>query len=146
LQDKCPARESSEMKKTKLVTLTGIKKESMHSSSEVIIPLPLPYELPPLPYSSQGRDLSLTFFLVCLSGMTLVTCLLILFPSADIPWSWDRQYNKKDVYGHVWPRMWAYQMTWLFLQPSLPVHVYMCFTWDKGVLFSFHTFCQKNQA
>ncbi|KAL2655300.1 hypothetical protein AAZV13_04G059400 [Glycine max] len=75
-EDKCPARESSEMKKTKLVTLTGIKKESMHSSSEVIIPLPLPYELPPLPYSSQ-----------------------------DIPWSWDRQYNKKDVYGHVWPRM-----------------------------------------
>ncbi|KAH1252780.1 Tyrosyl-DNA phosphodiesterase 1 [Glycine max] len=63
-EDKCPARESSEMKKTKLVTLTGIKKESMHSSSEVIIPLPLPYELPPLPYSSQGRDLSLTFFLI----------------------------------------------------------------------------------
>ncbi|KAK7405871.1 hypothetical protein VNO78_07482 [Psophocarpus tetragonolobus] len=75
-EDKWPARESSELKKTKLVTLSGHKKESMRSSSEVIIPLPLPYELPPLPYSSQ-----------------------------DVPWSWDRQYNKKDVYGQVWPRM-----------------------------------------
>ncbi|RDX62056.1 Tyrosyl-DNA phosphodiesterase 1 [Mucuna pruriens] len=74
-EDKYTARESSEMKKTKLVTLTGLK-DRMHSSSEVIIPLPLPYELPPLPYSSQ-----------------------------DVPWSWDRQYNKKDVYGQVWPRM-----------------------------------------
>ncbi|KAH1124470.1 hypothetical protein GYH30_014271 [Glycine max] len=32
------ARESSEIKKTKLVTLTGLKKESMHSSSEVYYP------------------------------------------------------------------------------------------------------------
>jgi len=54
LQGKWPAQESSEMKKTKLVTLTGQKKESMDSPSDVIIRLPLPYELPPLPYSSQG--------------------------------------------------------------------------------------------
>lgn len=74
-EDKIPARETSEMKKTKLVTLTGLRGR-MHSSSEVIIQLPLPYELPPMPYSSQ-----------------------------DTPWSWDRQYNKKDVYGNVWPRM-----------------------------------------
>ncbi|KAI4295847.1 hypothetical protein L6164_035847 [Bauhinia variegata] len=57
--------------RTKLVTLTGLS--STHSSSEVI-PLPVPYELPPQPYSSQ-----------------------------DVPWSWDRRYSKKDVYGHVWP-------------------------------------------
>ncbi|QCD91881.1 tyrosyl-DNA phosphodiesterase 1 isoform X1 [Vigna unguiculata] len=75
-EGKWPAQESSEMKKTKLVTLTGQKKESMDSPSDVIIRLPLPYELPPLPYSSQ-----------------------------DVPWSWDRQYKNKDVYGHVWPRM-----------------------------------------
>lgn len=79
-EGKGPSQESSEVKKTKLVTLAGQKKESLHSPSDVIIPLPLPYELPPLPYSSQ-----------------------------DVPWSWDRQYKNKDVYGQVWPRMWAYQ-------------------------------------
>ncbi|XP_061354447.1 tyrosyl-DNA phosphodiesterase 1 isoform X2 [Gastrolobium bilobum] len=75
-EDKCTAQETSDMKKTKLVTLTGLTRESTHSSSEVIIPLPVPYELPPLPYSSQ-----------------------------DVPWSWDRRYSMKDVYGQVWPRM-----------------------------------------
>ncbi|XP_027361209.1 tyrosyl-DNA phosphodiesterase 1 isoform X2 [Abrus precatorius] len=75
-KDKCSSKETSEMKKTKLVTLPGLTREKMHSSSEVDIPLPVPYELPPLPYSSQ-----------------------------DVPWSWDRQYVKKDVYGQVWPRM-----------------------------------------
>ncbi|KAK3035085.1 hypothetical protein RJ639_032587 [Escallonia herrerae] len=43
-------------------------------SSEVIA-LPVPYELPPPRYTSE-----------------------------DIPWSWDRRYHKKDVYGQVWPR------------------------------------------
>ncbi|XP_057437194.1 tyrosyl-DNA phosphodiesterase 1 [Lotus japonicus] len=75
-EDKCPAHETSEMKKTKLVTLTGLTMETTPSSSEVIIPLPVPYELPPKPYSSE-----------------------------DVPWSWDRRYTKKDVYGQVWPRM-----------------------------------------
>ncbi|TXG47099.1 hypothetical protein EZV62_026393 [Acer yangbiense] len=42
-------------------------------SSEVIS-LPVPYELPPQRYSSE-----------------------------DVPWSWDRRYTKKDVYGQVWP-------------------------------------------
>ncbi|RRT60457.1 hypothetical protein B296_00044246 [Ensete ventricosum] len=23
---------------------------------------------------------------------------------ADVSWSWDRRYSKKDVYGQVWPR------------------------------------------
>ena len=50
------------MKKTKLVTLTGLTRESTHSTSEVIIPLPVPYELPPQPYSSQGRALLLSYF------------------------------------------------------------------------------------
>ncbi|KAL2349519.1 hypothetical protein Fmac_003519 [Flemingia macrophylla] len=72
-EDKNPDRETFEMKKTRLVTLTGLRGR-MHSSTEAVIPLPLPYELPPMPYSSQ-----------------------------DTPWSWDRQYNKKDVYGNVWP-------------------------------------------
>ncbi|KAK2413955.1 tyrosyl-DNA phosphodiesterase 1, variant 2 [Trifolium repens] len=75
-KDKSPAQETSEMKKTKLVTLTGPTRDTTHSSSEVIIQLPVPYELPPLPYTSE-----------------------------DVPWSWDRRYFKKDDYGQVWPRM-----------------------------------------
>ncbi|WJX76022.1 tyrosyl-DNA phosphodiesterase 1 [Trifolium repens] len=70
------SKETSEMKKTKLVTLTGPTRDTTHSSSEVIIQLPVPYELPPLPYTSE-----------------------------DVPWSWDRRYFKKDDYGQVWPRM-----------------------------------------
>uniref|UniRef100_A0A5B6Z772 Putative tyrosyl-DNA phosphodiesterase 1 n=1 Tax=Davidia involucrata TaxID=16924 RepID=A0A5B6Z772_DAVIN len=72
-EDKCGSLGSSEVKRTKLVTLAwqGSRKQN---SSEVI-PLPVPYELPPQPYSSE-----------------------------DVPWSWDRQYHKKDVYGQVWPR------------------------------------------
>lgn len=42
------------MKKTKLVTLAAPTRDTTHSSSEVIIQLPVPYELPPLPYSSDG--------------------------------------------------------------------------------------------
>ncbi|PIA31917.1 hypothetical protein AQUCO_04700050v1 [Aquilegia coerulea] len=59
--------------RTKLVTLCyqGNRK----TESTEVIPFPVPYELPPQPYSS-----------------------------ADVPWSWDRQYNKKDVHGQVWPR------------------------------------------
>ncbi|OQU90039.1 tyrosyl-DNA phosphodiesterase 1 isoform X2 [Sorghum bicolor] len=40
-----------------------------------IVKLPVPYQLPPQPYGTQ-----------------------------DVPWSWDRRYTKKDVYGSVWPR------------------------------------------
>ncbi|KAJ7946245.1 Tyrosyl-DNA phosphodiesterase 1 [Quillaja saponaria] len=68
------SEENSEMHRPKLVTLTGQRSENSNSASEVI-PLPVPYELPPQPYSSE-----------------------------DVPWSWDRRYNKKDVYGQVWPR------------------------------------------
>ncbi|XP_045795224.1 tyrosyl-DNA phosphodiesterase 1 isoform X1 [Trifolium pratense] len=75
-KDKSLAQETSEMKKTKLVTLSGPARDTTHSSSEVIIQLPVPYELPPLPYTSE-----------------------------DVPWSWDRRYFKKDDYGQVWPRM-----------------------------------------
>nr|XP_043610213.1 tyrosyl-DNA phosphodiesterase 1 [Erigeron canadensis] len=39
-----------------------------------VITLPVPYELPPRRYSSE-----------------------------DVPWSWDRQYKKRDVLGQVWP-------------------------------------------
>ncbi|XP_073108399.1 tyrosyl-DNA phosphodiesterase 1 isoform X2 [Elaeis guineensis] len=60
--------------KTKLVTLCWKGNNGIDSSSEVIR-LPVPYQLPPQPYTSE-----------------------------DIPWSWNRQYFKKDVYGQVWPR------------------------------------------
>ncbi|XP_055826134.1 tyrosyl-DNA phosphodiesterase 1 [Solanum dulcamara] len=62
-----------EGKRTKLVTLAWQGKGNDDSSE--VIKLPVPYELPPKPYSPE-----------------------------DIPWSWDRRYTKKDVYGQVWPR------------------------------------------
>ncbi|XP_021766943.1 tyrosyl-DNA phosphodiesterase 1-like isoform X1 [Chenopodium quinoa] len=61
-------------RKIKLVTLTWPRRDNDDSDSE-IVPLPVPYELPPKLYSSQ-----------------------------DVPWSWDRVYRQKDVYGQVWPR------------------------------------------
>ncbi|XP_010550062.1 PREDICTED: tyrosyl-DNA phosphodiesterase 1 isoform X1 [Tarenaya hassleriana] len=60
-----------EAERTKLVTLSW----KGPSDSPEIISLPLPYELPPQPYSPE-----------------------------DVPWSWDRRYTKRDVYGQVWPR------------------------------------------
>ncbi|XP_060191002.1 tyrosyl-DNA phosphodiesterase 1 isoform X1 [Lycium barbarum] len=62
-----------EGKKIKLVTLAWQGKGNDDDSE--VIKLPVPYELPPKPYSPE-----------------------------DIPWSWDRRYTKKDVYGQVWPR------------------------------------------
>ncbi|KAL8461355.1 hypothetical protein ACS0TY_032727 [Phlomoides rotata] len=50
------------------------KEDGTKGSSEVI-KLPVPYELPPRLYSAK-----------------------------DVPWSWDRRYSEKDVYGQVWPR------------------------------------------
>ncbi|KAH6773794.1 tyrosyl-DNA phosphodiesterase-like protein [Perilla frutescens var. frutescens] len=46
-----------------------------NKGSAEVIQLPVPYELPPRLYSS-----------------------------GDVPWSWDRRYTEKDVYGQVWPR------------------------------------------
>ncbi|KAM3239007.1 tyrosyl-DNA phosphodiesterase 1 isoform X1 [Capsicum annuum] len=69
-EDKTRAHEG---KKIKLVTLAWQGKGNDDSSE--VIKLPVPYELPPKPYSPE-----------------------------DIPWSWDRRYTKKDVYGQVWPR------------------------------------------
>ncbi|XP_070041892.1 tyrosyl-DNA phosphodiesterase 1 isoform X4 [Nicotiana tomentosiformis] len=57
----------------KLVTLAWQGKGNDDYSE--VLKLPVPYELPPKPYSAE-----------------------------DIPWSWDRRYTKKDVYGQVWPR------------------------------------------
>ncbi|CAN6811184.1 unnamed protein product [Brassica oleracea] len=58
-------------KRSKLVTMTW----QGNRDSPEIISLPVPYQLPPKPYSSE-----------------------------DVPWSWDRGYSKKDVYGQVWAR------------------------------------------
>ncbi|OAY67291.1 Tyrosyl-DNA phosphodiesterase 1 [Ananas comosus] len=60
--------------KTKLATLCLNRSSGTDSSSQVIR-LPVPFRLPPQPYTSE-----------------------------DVPWSWDRRYTKKDVYGQVWPR------------------------------------------
>ncbi|KAK6123983.1 hypothetical protein DH2020_042266 [Rehmannia glutinosa] len=64
---------SSEVKQMKLVTLAW--KDNQNKACDEVIKLPVPYELPPRPYTS-----------------------------GDVPWSWDRRYTEKDVYGQVWPR------------------------------------------
>ncbi|KAK2644410.1 hypothetical protein Ddye_019605 [Dipteronia dyeriana] len=64
-----------EVQKTNLVTLTWQGSHRNTDESSEVISLPVPYELPPQRYSSE-----------------------------DVPWSWDRRYTKKDVYGQVWPR------------------------------------------
>ncbi|XP_074270032.1 tyrosyl-DNA phosphodiesterase 1 [Silene latifolia] len=74
LKDKNGSTNGSGLRKTKLVTLTWRGEGGDESDSE-IVRLPVPYELPPQLYSAQ-----------------------------DVPWSWDRQYRQKDVYGQVWPR------------------------------------------
>lgn len=74
LQDKCgKSLDYSETKRTKLVTLAW--QGNSNTDSSEVIRLPVPYELPPKPYSAK-----------------------------DVPWSWDRRYQKKDVFGQVWPR------------------------------------------
>ncbi|CAN6552831.1 unnamed protein product [Malus baccata var. baccata] len=73
-KDKSGRSETSEASRTTLVTLNWQGNRNTDSSSEVI-KLPVPYELPPQPYTAE-----------------------------DVPWSWDRRYNKKDVYSQVWPR------------------------------------------
>ncbi|KAF8410690.1 hypothetical protein HHK36_003223 [Tetracentron sinense] len=73
-EGKCGLSENAQGKRMKLGTLCWQGSKSSDSLSEVI-PLPVPYELPPQPYSSE-----------------------------DVPWSWDKRYYKKDVYGQVWPR------------------------------------------
>ncbi|XP_062013417.1 tyrosyl-DNA phosphodiesterase 1 isoform X2 [Rosa rugosa] len=73
-EDKSEESDNSESRRNKLVTLNWQGNRNTDSSSEVIT-LPVPYELPPQPYTTQ-----------------------------DVPWSWDRRYTKKDVYGQVWPR------------------------------------------
>ena len=55
-QDKCRLSENSEEKRTKLVTLTWQGSRNPESSSEVT-QLPVPYELPPQPYTSEGHPL-----------------------------------------------------------------------------------------
>ncbi|RCV13336.1 hypothetical protein SETIT_2G338100v2 [Setaria italica] len=60
--------------KTKLVTLCWKGDEEKEPSTKTVR-LPVPHQLPPRPYGTE-----------------------------DVPWSWDRRYTRKDVYGSVWPR------------------------------------------
>ncbi|MQM11219.1 hypothetical protein Taro_044118 [Colocasia esculenta] len=62
-----------ERKETKFATLCWQENKTTDLCN--VIRLPVPYELPPPPYTSE-----------------------------DVPWSWDRRYTKRDVYGQVWPR------------------------------------------
>ncbi|KAG5246791.1 tyrosyl-DNA phosphodiesterase [Salix suchowensis] len=70
--DNCGSLADSEELGTKLATL---KWQGTSNLASKVILLPVPYELPPEPYSSE-----------------------------DVPWSWDRRHSQKDVYGQVWPR------------------------------------------
>lgn len=65
--------QNAEEHKARLVTLCAQGHERTDPLYE-LIPLPVPYELPPQPYTSE-----------------------------DVPWSWDRRYQKKDVYGQATP-------------------------------------------
>ncbi|KAL9236902.1 hypothetical protein vseg_011516 [Gypsophila vaccaria] len=73
-KDKKGTTSDSSVRKTKLVSLTWQGRETDDPNYE-LVRLPVPYELPPQLYTSQ-----------------------------DVPWSWERQYRQKDVYGQVWPR------------------------------------------
>ncbi|KAK9151884.1 hypothetical protein Syun_010193 [Stephania yunnanensis] len=73
-ENKCGSSSNGQDHRTKLVTLCWRGNNNQDLPSEVIS-LPVPYELPPQPYSSE-----------------------------DVPWSWDKQYSKADVYGQRWPR------------------------------------------
>ncbi|KAL8143841.1 hypothetical protein V2J09_016873 [Rumex salicifolius] len=66
---------NSKAQKSKLVTLAWNENESSEANSELVVRLPIPYQLPPPLYTPE-----------------------------DVPWSWDRRYQKKDVHGQVWPR------------------------------------------
>ncbi|XP_016469226.1 tyrosyl-DNA phosphodiesterase 1 isoform X2 [Nicotiana tabacum] len=71
-----PSEDETSMHEGKRIKLVTLAwKGKENDDSAEVIKLPVPYELPPKPY----------------------------YPE-DIPWSWDRRYTKKDVYGQVWPR------------------------------------------
>lgn len=99
-QIKSGSTETSQIQKTKLVTLTWHGSSDAGASSEVVY-LPVPYELPPQRYSSEGH-LLLSGTLLHLLHFDIDLTPFVAF--ADVPWSWDKRYTKKDVYGQVWPR------------------------------------------
>ena len=77
------------------MTLTWQGSRNSDSSSEVV-PLPVPYELPPQPYTSEG--------MLCPSVIAVLMRVSSNFiSSADVPWSWDRRYTRKMFmvkFGH----------------------------------------------
>lgn len=86
------------------MTLNWHGNRNSDSSSEVI-KLPVPYELPPQPYTTEGQS-TCSFLHLYYPSIRIFHHLMSfhLISLADVPWSWDRRYNKKDVYGQVWPR------------------------------------------
>lgn len=66
-QDNCGSLADSEELRTTLVTL---KWQGTSDSASKVIPLPVPYELPPIPYSSEGHYLFpihfCLFFVACI--------------------------------------------------------------------------------
>ncbi|CAL9121280.1 unnamed protein product [Musa textilis] len=60
---------------TRLTTLFCWKGNHMNDDTSEVIQLPVPYQLPPQPYTPE-----------------------------DVPWSWDRRYPKKDVYGQLYAK------------------------------------------
>lgn len=93
---------------TRLATLCW--KGNNPKESSKVIHLPVPYQLPPQPYNSSGKRLicssinSVLFFSIKMLTIADDQIYVLHCFKADEPWSWDRQYTKKDVHGQVWPR------------------------------------------
>ncbi|XP_051128605.1 tyrosyl-DNA phosphodiesterase 1 isoform X2 [Andrographis paniculata] len=73
--DDAPLPDKSATEAKQTKLVSLVWKESTTEERCEVVRLSVPYELPPKPYSH-----------------------------GDVPWSWDRQYTEKDVYGQVWPR------------------------------------------
>lgn len=69
-QGKCESAKASEAKKTKLVTLSWEGNRNTESSE--VITLPVPYELPPQRYSSEGYT-ALSLIKACVIFLTLTS-------------------------------------------------------------------------
>lgn len=74
-QGKCEWSENSGEERTEMVTLNWERSLNAAPSSSKIIQLPVPYELPPQPYTSEG--LCYSFYLFWLTLYNLLLLLLL---------------------------------------------------------------------